>query len=283
LKAPLLILGIVLVACSRSTDSKATFTEEFVAALRSSDPALKVEMVGELEVRVSNANGKPYTIFLANAYAQARTDPSVRADIIKDHVASALESSKKDPLPFDRSVVIPVVKDRAWMSEIIAFQKSRGTEDPIEFVYDDYNDELVCVYAMDMPSTIRYVTPKDLQASGTSKTELASIARANLRRILPPVELHSGPLVSMVTCGGNYEASLLLLDEVWTGDTVMVEGDLLVAIPSRDVLLVAGSKVAGAPEKLRAMAEKIVGEGGHSLTSEVFVRRDGRFVRWKPE
>ena len=48
--------------------------------------------------------------------------------------------------------------------------------------------------------------------------------------------------VAMMTADGDYEASLLLFDHIWRGGKVEVNGDIVVAIPAKDVLLITGSK-----------------------------------------
>ena len=45
----------------------------------------------------------------------------------------------------------------------------------------------------------------------------------------------------MLKAGGDYEASLLLFDDIWRDGQVKVDGDIVVAVPAKDVLLVTGS------------------------------------------
>jgi uncharacterized protein YtpQ (UPF0354 family) len=46
----------------------------------------------------------------------------------------------------------------------------------------------------------------------------------------------------MITAGGDYEASLLLFDDIWSGGQIKVEGDIVVAVPAKNVLLITGSQ-----------------------------------------
>lgn len=281
-RALVTILCLLLAACGRKIDAKSRFTKDCAAAILASDPHLKVETVNDLELRVSAPGREPYSLLLANAYADAEADPTLKSSVIQKYVAAALERARVGNLPFDRNLVVPVIKDRAWLQDMAAFQKSRGAQEPVRFVYDDFNEELVVVYAMDTPSSVQFLTPKVFEGSGVARSELRAIAVANLRKLLTNIEIHSGPLVSTISAGGDYESSLLLLDEVWSVGKVEVDGDLLVAIPARGVLLFAGSKTPGAVERLSSMSEELSREGGHTLTPTLFVRQDGRFVRWKP-
>ena len=44
----------------------------------------------------------------------------------------------------------------------------------------------------------------------------------------------------MLTAGGNYEATLILLPEVWESVAEMVSGQIVAAVPARDVLYFTG-------------------------------------------
>ena len=81
----------------------------------------------------------------------------------------------------------------------------------------------------------------------------------------------------MVTAGGTYEASLLLLDEIWIPNAIAVQGDVVVGIPARDLLLVTGSQTPGGVDKLRQVVNATAQDANYKLTNTLFVRRNGRF------
>jgi len=96
------------------------------------------------------------------------------------------------------------------------------------------------------------------------------------------MELRSGPLMSMIVAGGSYEASLLLLDDVWSKGPVpaKVDGDVVVAIPARDLLMVTGSRNRAGVDRLRELATKFASTTPYRLTPVLFVYRNGRFARF---
>ena len=283
MRSRLVLLAALACSCDRGMDPKVRFRDDYVAAVRAADSSVQIERVNDLEVRITKPGGKPFTAFLDNAYADVERDPSRRSAVIERYAKAILEGLGQKSALFDRSRVVPVIKDRAWLSDMAAAQKAQGSEKPLELVVDDYNEDLVVVYGLDSPTAIQYVNRSSFEVSGVPRAELRSIAIENLRRLVPNIEVHKGAVVSMITAGGDYEASLLLLDEVWRGDKVSVEGDMLVTIPARDVLLFAGSNTPGAVEQLRTMGDKFAKQGGHTLTPTLFVRQDGRFVPWKKE
>lgn len=58
----------------------------------------------------------------------------------------------------------------------------------------------------------------------------------------------------MLVADGNYEASLLLADEIWQSKQIPVKGDYVVAIPSRDTLLITGSEDVENLAKIKELA-----------------------------
>jgi uncharacterized protein YtpQ (UPF0354 family) len=59
-----------------------------------------------------------------------------------------------------------------------------------------------------------------------------------------------------------------------------VKGDIVVAVPARDVVLVTGSHNRKGLQVVRAMAADLAAKGPHRLTTALFVYRDGRFKRF---
>jgi uncharacterized protein YtpQ (UPF0354 family) len=279
-------LGAVLFTGSVGTSALAAlspeaFTQEFVATLRAKMPGCKIEVVKPLEVHVSGCKQGDSTAYLDNAYNAAAADPDSRQEIIERYAASASDVNAESAVVNPQDIV-PIIKDRGWVSEMRNVAARRGGKQPEAQVFDEYNEQLLVVYAEDTPSNIRYVSEADLKKAGVDHAHLRELAVNNLRRKLPKVEKQTGPLFSMLTAGGNYEASLLLLDEWWSGDRLKVDGDIVVAVPSRDVLLVTGSRNAAGIAKLRELAGRIVAESNYTLTSDLYVYRHGVFRRLEP-
>ena len=51
--------------------------------------------------------------------------------------------------------IVPVVKDRQWLADNVRGLRDRGAE--ADFIYDDFNEELVVVYAEDTENRVRYL------------------------------------------------------------------------------------------------------------------------------
>jgi uncharacterized protein YtpQ (UPF0354 family) len=153
--------------------------------------------------------------------------------------------------------------------------RARGSAQ--EHLFDDLNEELVIVYAEDDPSRMRYlIKGEDI---GVARDELRTRATANLTRLLPKIEMRVIGDVMIISAGGDYEPSLLLIDDIWSGGQIKVKGDIVVAVPARDALLVTGSRSPAGLKALRASAAEIVAKGPYALVDTLFVYRGGRFTR----
>jgi uncharacterized protein YtpQ (UPF0354 family) len=256
--------------------SKTRFTEAFAAELRGAFPNHRIEISGDMHVVVRGPDGKQQVAFLDNCYAEYLQDPKLRDELFGRHMSSLRANAQlKDEI--DPAQIVPIIKDRAWLEEVRIGMKVRGAEGPSDYIYDALNNELVIVYAEDNPTAIRYLTAENLASAGVPRERLHELAILNLRRLLPEIKLHGSGGTYMLTAGGNYEACLVLLEDIWNERKLDVQGDYVVALPSRDMLLITGSENAEGLRKLRELAAKMIQEAAYRLTADLFVYRDGRF------
>jgi uncharacterized protein YtpQ (UPF0354 family) len=258
--------------------SPSEFTSEFASAMRKADSSLQVEVVAELELKITPSNGNARTSFLNNAYDTYKQDPEAKDDLIARFVTVGL--AVDNDVDFHRTRIVPIVKDRPWIEEVQqASLKAKGSK-PLSLVFEDLNEELVVIYALDSPTNIRYLTPDDLQREGLEVTHLRTLACDNLRKLLPELKRHGDNGFYMFTADGSYEASLILFEKLWTDKELKVDGEVVIAIPARDVLIVTGSNNAPGLTRMRQTVEKIAAEAPYRLTTKLFIHRNGRFACW---
>ena len=79
---------------------------------------------------------------------------------------------------------------------------------------------------------------------------------------------------------GDFEASVILLDDLWDGEfRQFVKGEYAAAIPARDMLAFCDSTSADGIAELQRIIQRVQPTGGHLLTKMIYVRRGGR---WQP-
>lgn len=267
------VVSLCAAVCAEMLTAKA-FTDEFARAVTAALPSSTVT-TGDLELTIRDQNGREHTVLLVNAYGEYSLAPERLHDIIGTYVA-ALPPPPSGQTKLDRSRIVPVIKDRQWLDDMHNSLKARGLRQ--EHLADKFNNELVIVYAEDDPKRMRYLTVEE--GAGIGREGLRALAVANLKRLLPKIEMQGDGDFSLISAGGDYDASLLLIDEIWSGGQIKVNGDIVVAIPVRNVLLVTGSRNRTGLKKVRVLAAKFAAEGPYRLTDALFVYRNGQFTRF---
>jgi uncharacterized protein YtpQ (UPF0354 family) len=160
-------------------------------------------------------------------------------------------------------------------------QKTRPATNPFEWISEKYNDKLVILYGEDGENGISYFNKDRFTESGLNKDSLLPLALENLDSILPPINRNGDQGLYMITAGGNYEASLLLLKDIWTKKNMPVDGEIIIAIPKRDLLLVTGSKNIKGIQKIKSMAQEAWESGPYQLLPDLFIWTGKKFEPYK--
>jgi uncharacterized protein YtpQ (UPF0354 family) len=134
--------------------------------------------------------------------------------------------------------------------------------------------DLLVFYAFDAESHYEIVSYRDLEQLGVTAEELHHRALQNLRRLKLDVRAHKGDRIIMLTAGGNYEATLILLPEIWASVSQMVSGGLIAAVPARDVLYFTGDSDRENLADMRRWTSKALEEVDKPL-SRAFIRWTG--------
>ena len=264
------------------TLSPRDFVRAYRRAMRKHSPDVRVSPRRELEVELRRGD-LTHTAYLDNAFQAYQATPKELNAILDQYTRAAVEllsgATDSDAIVPDR--VVPVIKDAAYLDEIRKSLGERGRDTDLEMYHEKLNDELIVLYALDTEANIRYLTRSEVKELGFP--DLRKRAVENLLALLPDIERHGEAGLFIIVADGNYEASLILEDSLWTKENFEVKGDFVIAIPSRDVLLIAGTGDAEGVEKLRSTAKSVKEEHPYGMTDDLFVRRNGKWVKLASE
>ncbi|HXD88581.1 MAG TPA: DUF1444 family protein [Urbifossiella sp.] len=134
-------------------------------------------------------------------------------------------------------------------------------------------------YVVDTGEQFEIVQERHLDEENCSEDELHAAGLSNLAcQAEGSLQVATHPCGEMfaVLMGGNFEASLILLEDVWQHRfRQFVSGDYVVAIPARDLLAFCdASSIAGLRE-LSAVREKARTTGADHPISDRLFRRMG--------
>jgi hypothetical protein len=174
-------------------------------------------------------------------------------------------------MPFDLSRALPYFSPVYSAEDTAPIQAVGNNDAPIIRIF---STTLNIHYMVDEPGALVFVRERDVERQ--QRDALHEQALANLRGYTARRKLRFEMKASLhaVRLDGQHDASLLLLDELWDPPTRVadVSGELVAAIPARNVLLFTGSLV---PNGLRDLRAAILRTSDRALSPELFVRRDG--------
>jgi hypothetical protein len=245
------------------------FCRLYVAAILELCPGATLESLEPLDHFVVRVRNEPQTLYFDNLWRNYRSDPEgMVAAIERSARIFSSPPGKPGDLP-DKSSIVPLIKDNGYLD--VARNKETGA---VPFAHEHFVGDLWIVYAVDTPDAMKTLPIKDMKEMGLDPLQIKQLASENLRRIVPPIKRHGDGPVYMLAAGGDYEASLLLFDDVWEQMKELVTGDIVAAVPSRDVLLFTDSASKEGLEQMRASITEVLNSAGY-LVSGTMLRRTG--------
>jgi uncharacterized protein YtpQ (UPF0354 family) len=213
---------------------------------------------------------------LHNAYNRYRANPEHLQEILKGYVATLAETTQAAS-PVDRSPIVPILKNNVWIDGTRKVLAALPREKASEPLTEPFNDKLTIVYVEDRPHSMRFLTTRD---DVGDRMKLHNLALANLGHLLGKMEMRkAADGLWLISAGGDYEASLLLADGIWSSGQIKVDGDIVAAVPAKDALIVTGSRNAPGIARLRQVAADLA-HGPYALTPALFVYRDHKFIEF---
>lgn len=182
----------------------------------------------------------------------------------------------------DASMIVPVIKRANPVppdSDIVLPPVSRPISDSLV-------GGLIILYAFDLPGHFEYLGQHDCQSLGVDPRDLRKLAVRNLtrRRSKPEILRPSGEVV-MLRLDGDLEASLLLVDHLWPQLARGIAGEVVVGVPSRDVVAVSGTGITGGIETLHWAVDRAWKRQNNPkvpLTRSLIVRREDSWQLFEP-
>jgi hypothetical protein len=262
---------------SRRLDA-AAFTKRYVESVQAANPGSEVTRTGSLRVTVRLAGQEPMRVFLDNAFGEYETAPDRLDEILANYgsLSRLVLPSPSGEVDLDR--VVPLVRIREYVEFSDAEIRASGKPDSMRVAQEPLAGTLVLLYGEDSERTISVLSRESVSKLGLDGGALRKRAVANLKRICAEFGTESpAPGVHVVSADGSYEASFLLVDDLWTKEHLVVRGDYVVGVPSRGTLLVTGSDDRDGIAYVRQRSQAIFDSGDHALTPQLFVRREGRW------
>jgi uncharacterized protein YtpQ (UPF0354 family) len=177
----------------------------------------------------------------------------------------------------DRMTLVPRIKTLEFTA---ALKELNVPEDQLPFTEPLVADLLVA-YAFDLPGMFAMANGASISELGIAPGEVRSLAIANLKRQLREIGYEEDGPVRRIVTGENLEACMLLIDDLWNHIAAETASEVVVAVPSRDVVLFCSSRSTEGIAALHQLSiEVLKKESTHALTDQLLVWRDGRWAEF---
>jgi hypothetical protein len=145
----------------------------------------------------------------------------------------------------------------------------------VSLVTKNVCDDLNCLYAYDNEFGLEIIQESELAKLNITKDELHDIAMANYRQLISKkLNAQNNGEVFWFIIDGNLEAGLVLVDEIWEQVEGHLKEEIVVCVPSRDVIIATGKSNEKVIKEFSEKARKILTTGDHPLSKNWFVRQD---------
>lgn len=148
-------------------------------------------------------------------------------------------------------------------------------------VLGNFGNGLAVVYLVDEGDKLTYIQNRDLVASGVTPADMHQRGMMNLaNKASNGLRLMENGDVHALLLDGHFEASLVLLDDLW--DEALASyapNGFIVALPARDVIAFCDAKSETGIAQLRDMVNRITAKGDHLVSQSLYQREGGAWHR----
>jgi uncharacterized protein YtpQ (UPF0354 family) len=188
--------------------------------------------------------------------------------------------SKKSAPSFTSRAIAYVKADLTGQSLDDARIKLSADDSP---VLKSLGNGLLVDYVVDNQNQFQYVQNRHLRDEGVTEAQLHEIGIANLTNLAAtrPLRVQSHQDIFGVFLDGNFEASMLLLDDLWaSGFRQFVRGDYLAALPTRDVFAFCDAASPSGRSELVEIVAKLKNSTDHPISHSLYRRVA---TQWVPQ
>ena len=144
-------------------------------------------------------------------------------------------------------------------------------------VFKKIAGDLLCFYGIDKGDNFVLLTKSQIPSS-ISMDDLDNIAKENLlEEVQRNLKIHKTDFGGLgFTCGGNHEAALILLPEIWGVLIEKLGENIVFGVPAKDMSVFVNADQTDSVSKLQEMINDIHKDGSRLLSKKLFKYKAGQ-------
>ncbi len=281
------LAGLLVIGCSSAVPPKTAgrdplvlsksapveTAERWVTEFLASEPGVaSFKQVGPGEYAITTERGDELTFYLDNLVARLASAGADRALVFADY-----EAHLREALAADRAVepglgqLMPIVRHKDYLTGV---QELAGADEGPW--HRPLAGDAVLMLAFDSPTSIQVAPRGALLDRGLDEDAAFALATENLRRFARDLDWEREGGLRAAVLDGNYESSVLLLDDAIAALEADLGGPVAVAVPLRDLLVAARADRAEDVKILRLLIANAASDP-YAVSDQLLVRREGRW------
>ena len=230
--------------------SQKEFTEYFISKIKSNKIIKRIIIQDDANIAVTFTNKVRGRVYLGNAYRRYTNKPDTFNQIISSFANSLISMGiPKDARILNTKIILPIIRHKDYVKNSnIRFakqskaMKQKGSSKPFnELLTQTLTNEVLILFALDTRHNYQYLTTNDLKRYKTTLKDISKHAYANINRLTPTIKKLSEGMYS-IKFDNNLDVSFLLQHKLWQSTRFIIKGNLLVYLPTRNMLIVTGTK-----------------------------------------
>ncbi|MBQ6569685.1 MAG: hypothetical protein IJL87_05470 [Clostridia bacterium] len=167
--------------------------------------------------------------------------------------------------------VYPYIKqvEGAGAGDVVTVIANDGSQARVTLPWHIWLGDLGVFYVADEGDILKMVS-SEMLPDGMDETALFKLACNNLLRDIEFRLCAADWGGTGIVCGGNFEASALCCPDIWSFVARQYKEDFVVAVPARDVVIMAPVADADRMHNLKLTVDNVLSKCEHPLSAKLF-------------
>lgn len=218
--------------------------------------------------------------FLKRLFSGQKSNKDVAFSETQKQKSSDFETVKSSIFPYFKQLSVSDGATQKLPENLSETRQEIVYEVPeVKFVIKHICEDLNCLYAIDSSSSYEIIQQRHLDDWKIDQSQLEQIALDNLTTLtMTNLSVQGDTNGLMFVLNGSLEAAIVLMDQIWDQLEEQIGETIVIAVPSRDVLLATGASNNAMLESFNKTAADIYKSADYPLSKNFFVRNGGA---WK--